>query len=345
MKAVRYHEHGGPEVLRLEVVPDPDPSEGEALVEVRAVGLNHLDLWLRRGLPGIRVPLPRIPCADAAGVVLEVRGEPAPGGVRPGDRVLAKPFRACGACEFCGSGEGSLCLQYTIPGEHVDGVCSERIAIPAAHLVPIPDSMPFEEAAAAPLAALTAWRMLVVRARIRPSDDVLILAGGAGVGIFCVQIAKLVGCRVIATAGSEEKCAKLRALGADVVINHTDRDVAKEIRVLTAKRGVDVAVDYVGKATWSKSILSLRRGGRLVTCGATTGYDPVEDLRHVFYRQLEILGSTMGSDKDFRDVMKVFLEGRIRSVVDRVVPFSEAAEAHRAIEARRVFGKVVLVPA
>lgn len=341
MKAVRYHRHGGPEVLQLDEVPEPKAKEGEALLEVRAVGINHLDIWLRKGLPGIKVNLPRIPGADASGVVRQVQG---PSGLKAGDRVLLNPGLTCGRCEFCAAGTGSLCLTYAIFGEHTDGSYAQVIVVPERNLLKMPDRVTFEAGAAAPLAFLTAWRMLMVRARIQPADDVLIVSAGAGVGTVCVQLAKLAGCRVFATAGSDAKCEKLRELGADVVINHSTQDTAKEIRRLTDKRGVDVAVDYTGKETWAKSILSLRRGGRLVTCGATSGHDPVEDLRHIFYRQLEILGSTMGSDKDFRDSMKVFFEGKLRPVIDRVVPMSQAADAHRAVEARQVFGKVVLTP-
>lgn len=342
MKAIRYHRHGGPEVLQLDEISEPSLAEGQALLEVRAIGVNHLDIWLRKGLPGIKANLPRIPGADAAGVVREIRGPSAE--IKPGDRALLNPGLTCGRCEFCAAGTGSLCLSYSIFGEHADGTYAERIAVPARNLLKIPDEISFEAAAAAPLVFLTAWRMLMVRARLRPSDDVLIVSAGAGVGTVCVQMAKLAGCRVFATAGGETKCARLRELGADHVIDHTATDFSKEIRRLTDKRGVDVVVDYTGKDTWTKSILSLRRGGRLVTCGATSGYEAIEDLRHVFYRQLEILGSTMGSDKDFRDAMKVFFEGKARPVIDRTLPLAAAADAHRAIEARQVFGKVVLTP-
>jgi NADPH:quinone reductase-like Zn-dependent oxidoreductase len=339
MKAIRYHRHGGPEVLQLDEVPEPAIQEGQALLEVKAIGVNHLDIWLRKGLPGIKVGLPRIPGADAAGVVREIRGAC---DLRPGDRALLNPGLTCGRCEFCAGGTGSLCLSYAIFGEHTDGSYAEVIAVPARNLLKMPDRIPFDEGAAAPLAFLTAWRMLMVRARLRASDDVLIVSAGAGVGTVCVQLAKLAGCRVFATAGGEAKCARLRELGADHVIDHSAADFSREVRRLTDKRGVDVVVDYTGKETWSKSILSLRRGGRLVTCGATSGHDPVEDLRHIFYRQLEILGSTMGSDKDFRDAMKLFFEGKLRPAIDRTLPLSAAEEAHRAIEARQVFGKVVL---
>lgn len=342
MKAIRIHEHGGPDVLRLEEVPDPQPGPGEAVLEVRAAGINHLDLWVRKGLAGTPIPLPRIPGADAAGIVREVRDDATD--LKPGDRVLLNPARSCGRCEFCTAGTASLCLSYSIFGEHCDGTYAEFMAVPARNLHRIPDSMTFEQAAAAPLVFLTAWRMLIGRARLQPSDDVLIVSGGSGVGTACIQIARLTGCRVFATAGSEPKCAKLREMGVDHVINHSEQDFAREILRITGKRGVDVVVDFTGKATWRNSLRSLRRGGRLVTCGATTGYDPAEDLRHVFYRQLEILGSTMGSDKDFRDVIKVLFEGKLQPVVHGTFPLGRAADAHREIEARRVFGKLILLP-
>ena len=331
MKAVRVHQPGPPEVLRYEDVPDPEPPPGWKTLEVKAVSVNHLDLWIRRGLPGVAYP--RILGADAAGIVSGT-----------GERALLNPALSCGSCEFCSSGEKPLCRGYSVWGEHRDGTDAERVVAPAENLIPIPDELSFEDAAAAPLVFLTAWRLLFTRGRLRPSDDVLIWSAGGGVGTACVSFAKHAGARVIATASTDEKCARLSDLGAQVVLNHEREDVVARIREITGKRGVDLVVDYVGKETWRKSLQSLRRGGTLVTCGATSGHDPAEDLRHVFYRQLRIIGCTMGNDAELRAALRLLFDGRVRPVIDRVLPLADAAEAHRRVESRRLFGKLVLKP-
>lgn len=339
MKAVRYHEHGPPEVLRYDDVDPPEPKEGEVVIEVKAASVNHLDIWLRRGLPGVKIPLPRVPGADAAGVIVEPAA-----GFKKGDRVLVDPGKCCWRCEFCGGDNNSMCPEYSIIGEHEDGCYAERVAIPATNVIALPDSIDFETAAAAPLVYLTAYRMLMTRARVRAGEDVLVLGAGAGVGTACLQIAKLAGARVIATARGDEKCAKLAALGADHVIDYAKEDFSKAVRRLTDKRGVDVVVDYLGKDTWYQSLLSLRRGGRLVTCGATTGFDPPEDIRQIFFRQLEVIGSTMGSRRELLEALRLVFAGRLKPVIDRTLPLRDAAEAHRLIESRGVFGKLLLLP-
>ena len=333
MKAIRFHQHGGPDVLKLENIPEPECGPGEVLLEVKAASVNHLDIWLRRGLPDFEIPLPHIPGSDAAGVVRET-----------GARVLLNPGSGCGSCEFCSSGNESMCVKYRIFGEHRAGCYTELLAVPAEDVIPIPDSMSFEDAAAIPLVLVTAWRMLITRGRLQAGEDILILGAGAGVGTMCVQIAKLTGARVIATAGTDEKCTLLRDLGADIVINYAKQDFVREVRGITKKRGVDVVVDYVGKDTWAGSLACVRRGGRLVTCGATTGHDPAEDLRQIFFRQLEVIGSTMGSRSELMAALEGVFEGKLKAVVDSVMPMSEAAEAHRRIESRSVFGKLVLTP-
>ena len=331
MKALRIHSPGGPELLRWEDVSEPQPGPGEITVDVKAAAMNHLDIWVRKGLPGIHYP--RILGCDGAGVVRET-----------GRRVLLNPARSCGSCEFCSDGQHPLCRDYSIQGEHRDGTDCATVCVPKASAIEIPDSLSFEEAAAAPLVFVTAWRMIVTRGRLKPSEDVLIWSAGAGVGTVCVQFAKHLGARVIATASSDEKCARLKSLGADLVLNHAREDVLKRVRELTGKRGVDLVVDYIGKETWAKSLACLRRGGRLVTCGATSGHDPVEDLRHVFYRQLEIIGCTMGNDKELQDVLRLVFRGELRPVIDSVLPMKEGAESHRRLESRQAFGKIVLVP-
>jgi len=342
MKAVVFHEHGAPNVLRYEEVPDPVPGRGEVLIEVHATSINHIDIFLRRGMPGVRVPLPKIAGADASGLIREVGPEVS--GLKPGQRVTINPGVSCGRCEFCASGYGSQCASYHIIGEHADGAYAQLVKVPAHVVLPIPESLSFEEAAAAPLVFLTAWSMLVSKGNIRPGEDVLILGAGAGVGTAAIQIAKMVGCRVFATASSDSKLEQARKLGADVLINYQTDEFDKRIRELTNKRGVDVVVDYIGADTWVRSLRSARRGGRVLTCGATTGFAPQTDLRQIFFRQVQVIGSTMGNDKEFRDVMQCVFRGQLRPVIDRVLPLKEARTGHELIEQRAVFGKVVLTP-
>ncbi len=340
MKAVTFHEHGGPEVLRYEEVPGPEPAPGEVLIEVRATSINHLDIFLRRGIPGVRIPLPKIAGSDAAGIVRGVGGGVTT--IKEGQRVTINPGISCGHCEFCWSGHASQCAAYTIMGEHNQGAYAQFITVPERIVLPIPDSLAFEEAAAAPLVFLTAWSMMVGKGNIRAGEDVLILGAGAGVGTAAIQIAKLAGCRVFVTASTDEKLERARQLGADVLINYKACDFDKKIRELTDKRGVDVVVDYIGADTWVRSLRSARRGGRVLTCGATTGFAPQTDLRQIFFRQVQVIGSTMGSHSEFLDVMKLVFRGRLKPVIDRVLPLKETRTGHELIEGRGVFGKIVL---
>jgi len=340
VKAVIFHEHGGREVLRYEEVPDPEPGPDEVLVRVKSTSVNFLDIWVRRGIPGIE--LPHIPGSDVAGVIEQV-GEGVTD-LKPGQRVVVNPNFSCGRCEYCLQGEDSLCVHYKILGEQVDGGYAELVKVPAKNAIPLPEHVPFEEAAAATLTFMTAWRMLITRAGLRPGEDVLILGAGGGVGTAAVQIAKLVGARVFVTASTGEKLERLRELGADVLINYKEVEFDKEIRRLTDRRGVDVVVDCVGAETWVKSLRSLAKNGRLVTCGATTGPNPQTDIRYIFWNQLRIIGSTMASTKELLDVLKLLWEGELKPVIYKIMPLREAAEAQRLLEERRVFGKVVLVP-
>lgn len=341
MKAVRIHQHGGPEVLKYEEAPEPSPiGPDDILIEVKATSVNHLDIWVRGGLPGMKVDFPRILGCDAAGIVRDVGTNVDK--VRRGDRVMVNPGSYCGHCEYCLAGDASLCLSYGIIGEHGDGAYAGFVKVPGRSAVILPDSMSFTDAAAVPLVFLTAWRMLITKAQLQPGEEVLIHSASAGVGTACIQIARRCGARVIATGSSDEKNEKARALGANEVINHRSEDVAKRVRELTKKRGVDVVVDYIGLDTWPTSIQCLRRGGRLVTCGATTGYDPKEDLRHIFFRQLSIFGSTMGTQRELEAVFRCVARGELKPVIDRILPLSEAVQAHRLIEERKTFGKVVL---
>jgi NADPH:quinone reductase-like Zn-dependent oxidoreductase len=359
MRAVLVPRHGGPEVLENGRIPRPQPGPGEVLVEVRSAGVNHLDTWVRRGMPGITLPLPMIPGSDAAGVVAALgpgAGENAGPGVRPGaggtkpggrglkvgDRVFVSPGYSCERCEDCWAGREPLCRDYGLLGEHCNGTQAEYIALRATQVMPLPDTVSFDEGAAFPLVFLTAWHMLVDRARVRPGENVLVQAGGGGVGTAAIQIARLHGARVIATVGSDDKAARARALGADLVINYRTADFLDEVRKSTGRRGVDVVVESTGQETWEKSIQALARGGRLVTCGATTGFKAVTDLRFVFFKGLSILGSTMGSRSELARLARLVGEGRLRPVIDRVLPLEKVADAHRAMADRSLFGKIVL---
>ena len=340
MKAVVFHQHGGPEVLEYTEVPNPTIKANEVLVEVRACALNHLDIWVRCGLPGIEIPFPHILGNDIAGVVKEV-GELVTW-VRPGDEVMVQPGLSCGHCEACLGGHDNLCREYDVIGSRHNGGYAELVAVPGVNIIPKPRQLSWEEAAALPLVTLTAWHMLVTRAQVQPGEDVLIHAAGSGVGSLGIQIAKLRGARVIATAGSAEKLAKAKELGADEGVDYTRDDWPKEVRRLTERRGVDVVFEHTGANTWPGSIASLKNNGRLVTCGATSGFDARTDLRQVFYRHLTILGSFMGSKAELIEAMKFVERGAIRAVVDRSLPLSEARRAHELMEDRAQFGKLVL---
>lgn len=336
MKAVRFHQHGGADVLRYEEAPDPQPRAGEALVRVRACALNHLDIWNRRGVS--RAPMPHILGADVAGEVVHSSAQDWP----PGRRVLVQPGLSCGRCDACLDGHDNLCPDYDVLGSQSDGGYAELVAVPVQNLVPIPDAIGFVEAAAFPLTFLTAWHMLVARARIRPGEDVLVVAGGSGVGQAAIQIAWLPGARVFAPAGTDEKLARARELGAYEVVNHHTQDVPAEIRRLTGNRGVQVVIEHVGEATWDRSLKCLARGGRLVTCGATTGYRASIDLRFLFSRQYSLMGSYMGTKAELLRVAQFFFSGQVKPVVDRTFPLAEAAAAHAYLEQGGPFGKVVL---
>jgi NADPH:quinone reductase-like Zn-dependent oxidoreductase len=340
MKAILIPKHGGPEVLRPAEIAQPKPGPADVLVRVRACALNHLDLWVRRGLNGVEFRLPLVPGSDIAGEVAEV-GALAKR-VCVGDKVVLAPGVSCGQCAACAAGRDNECRNYTIFGYGRDGGCAEYVLAPEVNLLPMPAGSSFEEAAAVPLVFVTAWHMLVARARLQPGEEVLVLGAGSGVGSAAIQIAKLTGARVIATAGSRAKLDKARELGADEVIDHAQQKISDEVRRLTGKRGVDVVFEHVGTATWEQSILSLATGGRLVTCGATTGFAAQLDLRYLFTRQLSLLGSYMGSRAELYTVLRLVGEKRLRPVIDRVFPLDQAVQAHQRLEQRDQFGKIVL---
>src|SRR5262245_5921457 len=339
MKAVRFHQHGGAEVLRYEDAPEPKLAPGDVLVRVRACALNHLDLWQRRGLPHVTIPLPHISGSDVAG---EVVAAAAPG-VTIGQRVMLQAGVSCGRCEACLAGRDNECPQYEVLGyQHHPGGYAEYVKVPVQNLVALPDRIDFVQAAAFPLTFVTAWHMLVTRARVSRGDDVLVLAAGSGVGQAAIQIAELHGARVFATAGSPDKLERARALGAHAVIDHHRQDIAEEIKRLTNKRGVDVVIEHVGEATWAKSVRVLARGGRLITCGATTGTKGTLDLAALFSKQLSIQGSFMGTKGELLEVSQHFFAGRFGPVVDRTYPLADAAAAQERLETSGQFGKVVL---
>jgi NADPH:quinone reductase-like Zn-dependent oxidoreductase len=342
MKAVIFNEHGGPEVLAYTEVADPSIKANEVLVEVRACALNHLDVWARGGLPGIKIPLPHILGNDIAGVVREV-GELVTW-VEAGAEVMLQPGVSCGYCLECLRGQDNLCAEYDILGYRRDGGYAELVRAPGVNVIRKPENLSWEAAASLPLVTQTAWHMLVTRAGVQPGEDVLIHAAGSGVGSIGIQVAKLRGARVIATAGSDEKLAKARELGADECVNYTREDWPKEIRRLTGKRGVDVVFEHTGAETWPGSILAMAKNARLVTCGATSGFNAQTDIRQLFYRHLTFLGSFMGSKAEMLDAMKFIENGAIRAVVDRTLPLEEARHAHELMEERAQFGKLVLKP-
>jgi len=339
MKAVRFHQHGGPEVLRHEDAPDPDLAPGEVLVRVRACALNRLDLWARQGLPGVQVPMPHITGSDVAGEVVSS----AAADVSMGRRVMLQPGVSCGRCAACLSGVDNECARYEVLGYlHHAGGYAEYVKVPVQNLISIPDEIDFVQAAAFPLTFLTAWHMLITRARLKRGEDVLVLAAGSGVGQAAIQIAFLHGARVFATAGTDDKLERARSLGAFEVIHHHRQDIAEEIKRLTNRRGVDVVIEHVGEATWAKSVRSLARGGRLVTCGATTGANGTINLNALFSKQLTIQGSYMGTKGELMRAARVLFAGQLKPVIDRTFPLAEAAAAHRRMEESGQFGKIVL---
>jgi NADPH:quinone reductase-like Zn-dependent oxidoreductase len=342
MKAVVFDRFGGPEVLVEREVPDPTAGPGEVVLRVRACGINHLDLWVRAGLPGLEPEMPHILGNDIVGEVLE-RG-PGVEDVAVGARVWVHPTLSCGQCPACAKGTDHLCRSYDVIGRKRNGGYAQKVAVPAGNCLPFPDPLPWEEAAAMPLVFLTAWHMLVTRAHLSRGEDCLVIAAGSGVGSAAMQVARLHGARVIATAGSPRKLELARALGADAVIDHTTQNLATEARALTNRKGVDVVVEHVGGRVFEQAFASLARNGRLVTCGATAGHLVALDLNLLFGRHLSVLGSWMGTRDESLAVLEQVRAGRLRPVIDSVLPLSEARRAHERLEAREHFGKIVLVP-
>ena len=340
MRAVVIREHGGPEVVRVEDLPIPEPGPGEARLEVRACGMNHIDLWLRRGEPKGAFHVPRVPGADVSGVVDAVGPGVDPAWV--GREVVSAPQTSCGACAACASGNQHLCRDWGIYGESFDGGMRDYTVVAARGLFPKPTLYSHAECATLPLVFLTAWHMLVSRAGVRPGMTVLIHAAGSGVSSAGIQIARLWGARVLVTAGSAEKLARARALGADEGINYATEDVVARARDLAGREGLDIVFDHVGADVFGASLKLLKRGGTFVTCGATSGHRVELDLRQVFFRGLSVLGSTMGTLGESAEVMRLAGQGRLKPVLDRTFPVEQIREAHEHLESRKAFGKVVI---
>ena len=338
MKAIRIHEHGGADALKWDDIPEPELSVNQVLVDIKATSLNHLDIWVRKGIPG--VPLPLITGSDAAGIISEV-GD----GVkksRIGEKVMIQPLIFCGKCASCNKGKENLCKSMGIMGENCQGVNAERITVKESQAIPFPDQLSFEAAASFALVAQTSFQMLVSRANLEAGEFVLIWGASSGVGSMGIQIAKVKGATVIAISGTNEKCEKAGLLGADHILNYKTDDIFSEVKSLTNGKGIDVVFEHVGQETWNISMKSLARGGRVVTCGATTGFKANLNLTHLFFKQQSILGSTMGSVSSFDGALTLLNEGKIKPVIDRIFPISEIQSAHEYLESSMQFGKVVL---
>jgi NADPH:quinone reductase-like Zn-dependent oxidoreductase len=343
MRAALFRRHGGPEVLEIADVPAPTPGPHEVQVRVTATALNHIDVWMRRGLPALHLALPHVSGGDVCGTISALGAGVT--GFTEGERVVLNPGLSCGHCAACLGGRDNLCPDFRMLGEQTWGGHAEYVVVPVANLVPVPRAevaLDDTEIAAVPIVFITAWQMLVDRAQIRQGETVLVLAAGSGVGSAAIQIAKLWGARVIATASTDAKLAAARALGADETINTTTAELVAEVKRLTNRRGADIVVEHVGAATFPKSVVSCAKGGRIVTCGATDGFEPVLNLRHVFWRQLSILGSTLAAKSRLFEVMALMGKGRLKPVVHCVLPLADVAEGHRLIESRAAFGKIVL---
>ncbi|HEY1268765.1 MAG TPA: zinc-binding dehydrogenase [Candidatus Binatia bacterium] len=341
MKAVTLHGYGGVDQLHYEEADTPKIAfPTDVVVALKAAALNHIDVWNRKGLTGMQVEMPHILGGDGAGIVAEVGAEVA--NVKPGDAVCLYPATGCGKCEFCLADNDFMCIHLRVLGERINGTYAEYVRVPAQNCFPIPPGFSFEEAAAFPLVFITVWRMLITNARLRPGEQVLVLGIGGGVAGAALQIAKQMGAHVIVTSSSEEKLALAKNWGADHGIDYTKNDFAKEARALTKRRGVDIVVDCVGGEGWNKSLAALAKGGRVVTCGATAGANPATDLRRVFWNNLSIFGSTLGSREEFRQVVNFFCNTNMRPIIDQVFPLKDAAAAHERMERAEQFGKIVL---
>ncbi len=342
MKAAIFDKHGDASVLQYRDVDIPQIAADEVLVKVKSCALNHLDIWIRQGMPNVKIPLPHISGSDVSGIIEDVGSTVK--NVKKGDKVLVAPGVGCGTCRYCLTGMDNLCRNYTLVGYMLDGGYAEYAKVPARNAIPIPKGLNFDEAAAVPLVFLTAWHMLVARANLRPGETVLVHAAGSGVGSAAIQIAKLLGARIITTASSKKKLDKAKELGADFVINYVKEDFAARTREITNRRGVNVVFEHTGSSTFEKSVLSLATNGRLVTCGATTGYEAKIDIRYLFAKHITLYGSYMGSIGELREVLKFFERKQLKPVVDCAFPLEKTADAQIYMTERRQFGKIIVNP-
>lgn len=341
MKAVRMHGHGGVDQLFFEDTEEPQlDGAAQAIVKLSAAALNHIDIWNRLGVTGVRIAMPHILGADGAGVVVDV--SQGVEHVRVGDRVCLYPPTGCGHCEFCLTDRDFMCFRLRVLGERLEGTYAQYVKLPAQNCFPIPTGYSFEEAAAFPLVFITLWRMLITNARLEAGETILILGIGGGVASASLRVAKKIAARVIVTSGSNEKLERARDLGADYGINHGSKDFVQEVQTLTAGRGVDVVFDSIGGEFWRKSLASLARGGRLVTCGATTGGEPLDDIALICAKELKIYGSTLGSREEFHQVIDFLNTAQIKPVIDSIFPLEDAPDAQLHLENARQFGKIIL---
>lgn len=341
MKAIRIHAHGGVDQLRYENAADPRiTSSKDIIVKLEAAALNHIDIWVRLGATGMKIPMPHILGADGAGIVVEAGSDVKT--VTPGDKVCLYSFTGCGQCEFCLSDRDFMCIRIRSLGERLDGTYAEYVKVTPENCFPVPAYMTFEEAAAFSLVFVTVWRMLVTNARLQSGESLLIIGIGGGVASAALQVAKRMGARVIVTSGSEEKLERAKALGADHGINHRRQNFAEEVKILTDDRGVDVVLDSVAGEVWQNSLASLTHGGRLVTCGATAGADPNDDLNTMISKELKIYGSTLGSREDFRQLLNFLDVTQIHPIIDSKFPLKDATAAQQRMEEARQFGKILL---
>ena len=340
MKAVVFHEHGGSEKLKYEDRPDPQIKPDEVLVRVKACALNHLDIWIRQGIPAYQIPLPHISGCDIAGQIERVGSQVK--GVKVGQKVFVFPGLNCGTCDECKAGHDNLCPSFGVLGAKTDGGYAEFVAVPGRNVIAIPGSLTFEQAAAFPLVSVTAWHMVVTLAGLKSGETALIMGAGSGVGSMAIQIAKYIGAKVITTVGSEDKVKKALVIGADEVINHATDDVVKRVQELTGGQGVDVVIEHIGPQVWDQCLKSLVKGGRLVTCGATTGGEVKLDLRYLFSRQLTVKGSYMGTKAELLEAAKLVGAGKLKPVIDHVYPLQDARAAQEQMMSRKLFGKLVL---
>jgi NADPH:quinone reductase-like Zn-dependent oxidoreductase len=341
LKAVRMHGYGGVEQLFHEAADRPKLSEpDQVIVQLKAAAINHIDIWNRMGVTGISVQMPHILGADGAGVVVEVGAKVE--NLKIGDAVCLYPPTGCGRCEFCLTDRDFMCIRLHVLGERLEGTYAEYVKLPARNCFPIPAGYSFAEAAAFPLVFITLWRMLITNAQLKPGESILIIGIGGGVASASLQLAKKIGAHVMVTSGSEEKLARAKHLGADYGINHGKTEIVEAVNALTENQGVDVVVDCVGGEIWQKSLAVLARGGRLVTCGATAGAQPIDDLKAIFSKQLTIYGSTLGSREEFRQLLSFLAASQIKPVIDSVFPLRDGATAQRRVEEGKQFGKVVL---